>query len=98
MTHIEQTNRRWHGGVLFDNAGVLHRHVPTAKIDHLGFGGNVCFEERRTLRSLVSAMLRESKFQGSIGRMLSSPQAMKERSRPAAYLEFFGSSSSGKTA
>ena len=41
VRHVEQPNRRPHRHVLGDQAGVLHRHVPSAKVDHLGLCGAV---------------------------------------------------------
>ena len=36
VADVEQANARAHRAMLFENAGVLQRHVPAAKVDHLG--------------------------------------------------------------
>ncbi len=42
VADIEQADALAHGVVLFKDAGILHRHVPAAEIDHPGTELAVC--------------------------------------------------------
>ena len=54
VADIEQADRVAHGVVFVDQAGILHRHIPAAEIDHLRAGRAVHFVQRRALQSVVS--------------------------------------------
>ena len=69
VTDVEEADGCADGRVFLNDAGVLDGHVPTAKIDHFGFAGEVSFEERGAEQvGGFGHGRRESKFQGNIGR------------------------------
>ena len=51
VADVEQADRRAHGLVLVDDAGVLHGHVPAAEIDHPGAQRAMDGIQRRVRRS-----------------------------------------------
>ena len=46
VADIEQTGGAADGVMLLDQAGILHRHVPAAEIDHLGLRGPMYLIQR----------------------------------------------------
>ena len=49
VADVEQAHRLADGVVFFDNAGILHGHIPAAEIDHPGSHRTMDGIERRTL-------------------------------------------------
>ena len=50
VADVEQTHRAAHGLVFVNNARILHWHVPTAEIHHLGAHGSMYGIERSCLQ------------------------------------------------
>ena len=46
VADVEDADARAHGHVLGNQAGVFHRHVPAAKVDHLGAALAMSWVER----------------------------------------------------
>ena len=51
MTDIEESDRRAHSLMLFENAGILHRHFPAAEVDEFRACGPVSLIERRPFQA-----------------------------------------------
>jgi len=51
VADIEEANVFADGVMLFEDAGILDGHVPTAEVDHLGAHFAVCGVERRGLEA-----------------------------------------------